>query len=69
MDYFENVNHAISVGGYWIFDSNCKRELLRNIESFNIICSPSVGEEQVAVFETLFTAVRYIVFYERLKKD
>ena len=34
-----------------------------------MICAPSVGEEQVAEFETLFAAVRYICFDERLKKD
>ena len=32
MDYLGNVNHAISVVGYWIFDSNYKRELALNRE-------------------------------------
>ena len=27
MDYIENVNNAISVVGYWIFDSNYKKVL------------------------------------------
>ena len=58
MDYLGNVNHAISVVGYGIFDSNYKRELVLNRESLNLICAPSVGEEQVAMFETLFTVVR-----------
>ena len=31
-----------------------------NIESLDIICAPSIGEEQVAKFEKLFYAVRYI---------
>ena len=34
-----------------------------------MIYSPSVGEEQAAVFETVFTAVRYICSDEKLKKD
>ena len=31
MDSLENINHAISVVGYWIFDSNYKRALVLNI--------------------------------------
>ena len=30
MDYLGNVNHYISVVGYWIFESNYKRELELN---------------------------------------
>ena len=30
MDSLVNVNHAISVVGYWIFDSNSKRALALN---------------------------------------
>ena len=30
MDYLSNVNHAISVVGYWIIDSNYEKELLLN---------------------------------------
>ena len=30
MDYLGNVNHAISVVGYWIFDSNYEKELVLN---------------------------------------
>ena len=44
MDYLENENHAISVVGYWIFESNYKRALVLNIESLDMICDPSVGE-------------------------
>ena len=32
MDYLENVNHAISVVGYWIFESNNKKALVLNRE-------------------------------------
>ena len=37
MDSLGNVNHAISVVGYWIFDSNYKRELILNRESLDMI--------------------------------
>ena len=52
------VNRSISVVGYWIFDSNYEKELVLNRESLDIICALCVGEEQVAVYETVFTAVR-----------
>ena len=58
MYYLGNVNHAISVVQYWIFESNYKISLLLNRESMDMICAPSVGEEQVTVFETLFSIVR-----------
>ena len=45
-----NLNHAISIVGYWIFDSNYKELLCLTQESLDIICSPSVGGEQVATF-------------------
>ena len=64
-----NVNHVISVVGYWIFDSNYNRALVLNRESFDMICAPSVGKEQVVVSETVFTAVRYILLDAHLKKD
>ena len=69
MYYLGNVNHAINVIGYWIFDSNYKRALLLNRESLDMICAPSVGEEQVAKFELVFNVVRYIWLDARLKKD
>ena len=69
MNYLGNVNHDISVIGYWIFDSNCKRALVLNRESLDMICAPYVGEEQNPDFETVFNAVIYIFLVERLKKD
>ena len=69
MDHLGNVNHATSVVGYWIFDSDYKRALVLNRESLDMICALSAGEEQVAKFEILFTAVRYIFLDARLKKD
>ena len=69
MDYFGNVNHNISVVGYWIFGSNYERVLALNIESLDIICAPSVGKEEVSEFETLFTSVICICLYARLNKE
>ena len=57
MDYLCNVNHAISVVGYWIFGSNYEIELVLNRESLDMIFALSVGEEEVAMFERDFCAV------------
>ena len=46
-----NVNHAISVVGNWIFDSNYEIALFLNMSSLGMSCAPSVGEEQNAIFE------------------
>ena len=45
MDSLGNVNHAISVVGNWIFDSNYEKSLVLNKASLDIICASSVGEE------------------------
>ena len=50
MDYSVNAIHAISVVGYWIFDSNYKKSLILNRESLDMICTPYVGEEQISEF-------------------
>ena len=69
MDSLGNVNHAISVSGYWIFDSNYEEVLYLNTASLDMICAPSIGEEQAAKFETLFTAVRYIRSAAQINKE
>ena len=58
MDSLGNVNHAISVVGYWIFDSNYEKSLVLNRAELDMICAPSFGEGQAAKFESEFTAVR-----------
>ena len=58
----KNVNHAISVVVNWIFNSNYEKALVLNRASLDMICAPSVGEEQAAKFETVFGTVRYIRF-------
>ena len=68
MDSLGNVNNAISGVGYWIFDSNYEKSLELNRESLDMICAPSIGEEQSAKFETVFATVRYIRFDAGLKK-
>ena len=68
MDSLGNVNHAISVFGSWIFDSNYERALVLNRASLDIICAPSVGEEQEAMFEKVYYSVRYIYIGAQLKK-
>ena len=68
MDSLGNVNHDISVLGSWIFDSNYERSLVLNKESLDMICAPSIGEEQAARFENVYYAVRYILNEEKWKK-
>ena len=58
MDSIGNVNRAISVVGHWIFDSNYERALVLNKSPLDMICAPSVGEEQNAIFEKDSYAIR-----------
>ena len=44
MDSLGNGNHAISIVGYWIFDSNYKKSLCLTQELLDIICSTFIGE-------------------------
>ena len=53
------MNHAISVVGYWIFDSNNKKALCLTQELLDIICYTSIDKELVATFRSAFYAVRY----------
>ena len=68
MDSLRNVNHAISVVGSWIFDLNYEISLVLNRVSLDMICAPSVGEKQDAMFEKVYYAVRYIYIEAQLKK-
>ena len=68
MDSIGNFNHAIIVVGNCIFDSNYERALNLNKASLDMICAPSVGEEQNAIFEKVYYAVRYIFNEAKLKK-
>ena len=44
MDTLGNFNHAISIVGYFIFDSNYEQALCLTRESLDLICSPCVHE-------------------------
>ena len=55
MDSQVNVNHAISILGHYIFDSNYKKSLCLTQKLLDLICSRSVGEEQVATFWSVFS--------------
>ena len=68
MDSLGNVNHASSVVGNCIFDSNYEKALVINRASLDMIFAPSFGEEQAAKFELVFTAVRYIRSAAQLQK-
>ena len=52
-----NLNHAIIIVVDWIFEFNYKHALFLTRESLDLICSPSVGEEQSVHFETVYFAV------------
>ena len=63
-----NVNHAISIVGHWIFDSNYNKALCLAQELLDIICYPSIVKEQVATFQSILYAVRYSWVPIHLKK-
>ena len=60
MDSLGNFNHAISMVGNLIFDSNYKKALCLTQECLVLIRSPSIGKELVPTFRSVFYAVRYI---------
>ena len=60
MDSLWNVNHDISILDYWIFDSDYLKKLHLKRESLDLIFSPSVVEEKVVKFETVFYSIRYL---------
>ena len=63
-----NVNHAISVVGSCIFDSNYEKALVLNRASLDMICASSIGEEQAACFEKVYYSVRFISKETQLKE-
>ena len=58
INYLGNVNHAIIVVEYRIFDSKYKRALVLNRKLLDMICAPSVGKKEVARFKRVIYAVR-----------
>ena len=69
MNYLGNLNHAISVVGYWIFDSNDENALVLNRESLDMICDPYVGEKQEATFERVLCSVIFTCSRSHPKKE
>ena len=63
-----NMNHAISIVGHWIFDSNYKKHFFWQ-ESLDIIFSPSIDEEKVATSDPYFMLLDTFGHQFILKKD
>ena len=55
MNYLGNVNYAISVVGYWIFDSNYEKELVLNRELLDMIFP------RILVREKLLSLKHYLI--------
>ena len=58
MDSYGNLNHAISIVGHCIFDSNYKKAIFLTQGLLDLICSSSIFEELVATFRSVFYAGR-----------
>ena len=69
MDSLGNVNHTISVVRYWIFDYSHKKSLCLTQSLLDIICSTSIGEEQVSMFQSIFYAARYSFAPGNIKEE
>ena len=69
MDTVGNVNHEVSIFGYWIFDSNYKKALTLTTKGLNLIYSTLFGEGMFAMFETVFYEVKYVNNKEILNID
>ena len=68
MDSLGNFNHAIIILGHCIFDYNYKKSLCLTQLLMDLICDPSIDEELVATFQSVFYAVRYSWAPIHLKK-
>ena len=60
MDYLINMNHAVSVGGYWITDSNFENGLILNKAYLDLMFSCTNDKYAIAEFEEFFHTVRFI---------
>ena len=60
MEIVGNVNHAGSIFGYFIFDSNYKTAHMLTLGSLNLKFSPFLGEEMFSMVETVLNTFRYI---------
>ena len=56
-----NVTHSCSIAGKWIFDSNFKKALPLDRESFDLICcSDDYGKEKVGSFRRIHCAMKFV---------
>ena len=60
MDYLINMNHAVSVVGYWITDSNFENGLILNKAYLDLMFSCTNDKYAIAEFEEFFHTVRFI---------
>ena len=60
MDTVRNMNHAVSIDGNWIFDSNYDKFLTLEKESLDFIYYYLSGDDMHNTFETVYYAVRQI---------
>ena len=60
MDTIGNMKYAINILGYWILDSKYENGFCLTRESLDLVCSSSIGEEQVLNFETVSYNFRYM---------
>ena len=59
LDSLDNVNHAVSAVGKWIFDSNYKKDLPLNTYSLNLIYYCYDEYESFSIFLEVYNAVSY----------
>ena len=55
-----NVNHEVSIGRNWIFDSYYDKNLPLAKESMNLICYYSDGYAMYLIFERVYYEARYV---------
>ena len=55
-----NMNYAVSVGGYWITDSNFENGLILNKAYLDLMFSCTNDKYAIAEFEEFFHTVRFI---------
>ena len=67
VDSLGKMNHAVSVVGKWLFDSNYENFLPLTFESMNLICACSDEDEYFAIFLELFYVVMCVNPKEKLQ--
>ena len=60
MDSVDNVNHAVSVVGEWIFYSNYEKSLPFNIFPLHLFCDCFDKEAYFGIVQEVYYAVRCV---------